>query len=152
MADVNMCLAENGGTLGTGANENDRNYWNEAHYISVNPGSSSFTAQIDFPSCTVSKALWLVAGTGSGASTSRNYYLYLNIDGSWTQVKTHSDSGIGTWYYDWPDGETVTGPWEKVTGIKYYVTVYSPIGVSRGYGYGLQAWGSAIIGGFAFIL
>ena len=142
MADVNMCLAVNGGTLGVGANENDRNYWNQAHYITVDSGSSNFVAQIDFPACTVSKALWLVAGTGAGANTTRAYTLYLKIDGVFTIVKTHNDNGIGTWYYTWPDGETVTGPWNNVTSIKYYVTVWSGTGVSRGYGYGLQAWGT----------
>ena len=95
----NMCLAANGGALADSAGEGHRN---NAFQDTVNG---------------------LDEHGGSGSAI-----LYLRVNGSWTSIAPYSGSGDPGWSWDTgAGGATVTGPWEKVTGIRIVIHCQSTI-------------------------
>lgn len=89
MADKNMCLAANGGTLSGDATEGtrDNDFTTSVNYLDEHGGAASVVLQL------------LIAGV-------------------WTTIASASGSGDPGWGPGLSGAVTVNGPWEKVTGIK----------------------------------
>jgi len=140
MADVNMCLAVNGGTLADSAVEAHRD--------------NDFSTSPDY-----------VSGGGGSAAA----YLYICVNGTWTYVAGYSGSGLPGWSWNTgAGGAQVNGPWLKVTGIRIVLAgpsagtksimfpsatiTYAKWGtagdgnndVARGYSMEMQAWGHVV--------
>lgn len=89
MADVNMCLAVNGGTLAGSATEGcrDNNFTTTVHAVNHQGGGTGYT------------------------------YFYLYYSGGWNYIYGYSGSGLPTWSWN-AVGATVYGPWNNVTGMR----------------------------------
>jgi hypothetical protein len=148
----NLCLAANGGTLGSGANEADRdNNWNVVSHMASNGEATTATILFASPS-TIEYVRYKTMGSQQGGGSGSIYYtLSLIIDGTDT-VLISLTAGPGG---GWDTGETTYntgGPWKKATGIKTYVACQGAPADKYSRTYETQAWGNSGEGHYSQII
>lgn len=145
-AVVNMCLAVNGGSLGSGAVAADRDddFVTSSHSLSGQSGS--FSAEITFPSSTISYIKYRLRAScyQYDGSATASLEILLNVSETWTSVWSWSGSGWQSVDRDVRDTSEDNGGngWKNVTGIKVTGSISgTDTGSASAYAHEMQAWG-----------
>ena len=147
MASIaNMCLAVNGGTLGSGASAADRDNDFNTGAHSVSGQSGSFSVEIIFPQSKINYIKYRLSGASYpyDGTAAYNMEILLNVNGTWTSVwSVRGSGGTVTDRNIQDESENNSGVgWENVTGIKVTGSVTgTDTGSASVTTYEMQAWG-----------